>query len=100
MMKSIGTGLRKLASKLGLGLCVALGLLMMQAAAAPSTGSDSAQAASSAPEAGSWVAQWGPAIGARAPAIEAPDHTGATRTLADLAGENGLLLMLNRSADW
>ena len=44
--------------------------------------------------------QWGLPIGAVAPVIEAPDHTGAVRTLESLSGERGLLLFLNRSADW
>ena len=43
---------------------------------------------------------WGLPVGAEAPAIEARDQSGAVRTLASLAGEHGLLLMLNRSADW
>ncbi len=34
------------------------------------------------------------------PLLEAPDHTGTLRTLPDLAGEQGLLLFLSRSADW
>ncbi|MYE24253.1 MAG: hypothetical protein F4Y01_09955 [Gammaproteobacteria bacterium] len=43
---------------------------------------------------------WGPAVGSAMPAIDAPDHTGAPRALADLTGEGGLLLFVNRSADW
>ena len=43
---------------------------------------------------------WGPEIGSTPPLLEAPDQTGTVRTLADLAGEQGLLLFLNRSADW
>ena len=43
---------------------------------------------------------WGPVVGSAMPAIDAPDHTGASRALADLAGEKGLLLFVNRSADW
>lgn len=42
---------------------------------------------------------WGPAIGARVD-ISALDDAGRERTLADLSGEKGLLLFLNRSADW
>jgi hypothetical protein len=34
------------------------------------------------------------------PVLEAPDQTGTVRTLDDLAGDHGLLLFLNRSADW
>lgn len=43
---------------------------------------------------------WGPEIGTELPILEAPDQTGTIRTLADLTGEQGLLLFLNRSADW
>ena len=43
---------------------------------------------------------WGPAVGSAMPPIDAPDHTGAPRALADLTGTNGLLLFVNRSADW
>lgn len=42
---------------------------------------------------------WGPAIGARV-VIGALDDAGRERTLADLSGNKGLLLFLNRSADW
>ena len=43
---------------------------------------------------------FGPAIGAAIPAISAPDQTGATRTLASLTGENGIVLLVTRAADW
>ena len=43
---------------------------------------------------------WGPALNTPMPLLAAPDHTGRTRSLGDLAGEHGLLLFLNRSADW
>ena len=43
---------------------------------------------------------WGPAVGSQLPVLEAPDQTGTIRTLDDLSGEQGLLLFLNRSADW
>jgi peroxiredoxin len=42
----------------------------------------------------------GPAVGATLPAISAQDETGATRTLASLAGENGTVLLVTRAADW
>jgi len=42
----------------------------------------------------------GPAVGATVPAISAPDETGATRTLASLAGPNGTVLLVTRAADW
>lgn len=47
-----------------------------------------------------YAADWGPEIGSTLPVLEAPDQTGTTRVLDDLAGDNGLLLFLNRSADW
>ncbi len=43
---------------------------------------------------------WGPAIGSALPVLDAPDQSGARRTLADLSGDQGLLLFLSRSADW
>ena len=46
-------------------------------------------------------APFGPSVGTNiAEVIAAPDSTGATRTFADLAGENGLVLNFNRSVDW
>ena len=47
-----------------------------------------------------YVAEWAPPIGSVMPAISAQDHTGQARTSEDLAGENGMLIFLNRSADW
>ena len=44
--------------------------------------------------------EWGPAVGSAMPTIDAPDHAGARRGLDDLTGERGLLLFVNRSADW
>ena len=43
---------------------------------------------------------WGPAVGTQVPVLEARDQSGQLRTLGDLAGEQGLLLFMNRSADW
>ena len=43
---------------------------------------------------------WGPEPGSTLPLLEAPDQTGTLRSLADLTGDQGLLLFLNRSADW
>lgn len=43
---------------------------------------------------------FGPGVGATIPAISAPDETGATRTLASLAGERGTVLLITRAADW
>jgi len=45
-------------------------------------------------------AQWGPALGTDMPPIASFDQEGVQRELADLSGEQGLLLFLNRSADW
>jgi hypothetical protein len=42
----------------------------------------------------------GPAVGSRVPDFALPDQNGKLRTLADLAGPNGLLLVFTRSADW
>lgn len=54
--------------------------------------------------AGSLLAQaadgTGPAKGARIPDFQAVDQHGQPRTFEDLTGENGLLLLFFRSADW
>jgi hypothetical protein len=42
----------------------------------------------------------GPAIGEKVPQFALPDQHGQTRTLNDLMGTNGLLLVFSRSADW
>ena len=47
-----------------------------------------------------YSAGWGPAVGTAMPTLAAPDQTGTERRLADLSGDQGLLLFLNRSADW
>jgi len=47
-----------------------------------------------------YVDEWGPAIGSSVPPLEVSDQDGRMRTLDDLSGEQGLLLFLNRSADW
>lgn len=47
-----------------------------------------------------YSAQWGLAVGTKLPVLEALDQDGATRTFGDLAGEHGLLMFINRSADW
>jgi hypothetical protein len=39
-------------------------------------------------------------VGERAPAFALSDHHGENRTLTDLAGERGLLLVFARSANW
>lgn len=43
---------------------------------------------------------WGPATGSQLPVLEAYDQAGQLQTLASLSGDQGLLLFLNRSADW
>jgi len=47
-----------------------------------------------------YVDLWGPELGTEVPLLDAVDHTGERRRLADLAGPRGLLLFLVRSADW
>ncbi len=47
-----------------------------------------------------YVNEWAPPVGSPMPLLDAPDHTGSQRNLASLSGEQGLLLFLNRSADW
>ena len=44
--------------------------------------------------------KWGPEVGSSSPLVAAPDHRGITQSLSTLAGENGLLLVFNRSVDW
>jgi len=50
--------------------------------------------------AGDYAQSWGPPVGTAAPTILANDQDGVSRDLGSLAGENGLLLVLSRSADW
>ena len=47
-----------------------------------------------------YVNKWGPEVGSSSPLVAAPDHRGITQSLSTLAGENGLLLVFNRSVDW
>jgi hypothetical protein len=47
-----------------------------------------------------YVSEWGPEVGTSSPLLAAPDHRGTTQSLSTLAGENGLLLIFNRSVDW
>lgn len=42
----------------------------------------------------------GPAIGAKVPEFTLFDQAGRSRSLHDLMGPNGLLLVFSRSADW
>lgn len=47
-----------------------------------------------------WV--WAPdfEVGDKLPEISAPDQNGSVKTLADLSGEAGMVLVLSRSFDW
>ena len=51
-------------------------------------------------DAGGYAAAWGPVVGTRLPLLAAQDHDGQPRDLENLAGRQGLLLFLYRSADW
>lgn len=44
--------------------------------------------------------QTGPAIGAKVPDFQLPDQRGQLRSLQQLMGPKGLLLVFSRSADW
>jgi hypothetical protein len=44
--------------------------------------------------------EWGPADGSTVQLLEAYDQDGELQTLDSLSGSQGLLLFLNRSADW
>jgi hypothetical protein len=44
--------------------------------------------------------QTGPAVGAKVPDFILPDQHGVPRSLRDLTGPNGLLLIFSRSAGW
>lgn len=43
---------------------------------------------------------FGPAVGDHLPAMSAPDQSGVSRTVSDLGGERGLVLLVARAADW
>jgi hypothetical protein len=43
---------------------------------------------------------WGPQVGSQLPLLQATDQAGNQRKLENVAGPNGLLLFLSRSADW
>ncbi len=57
---------------------------------------------------GAWAAQgaadyvdvWGPPLDSHLPLLEAVDQHGQPQNLESLAGDQGLLLFLVRSADW
>jgi hypothetical protein len=42
----------------------------------------------------------GPEVGAKVPDFTLPDQSGRSRSLQDLMGPNGLLLVFSRSANW
>jgi hypothetical protein len=42
----------------------------------------------------------GPEIGEKVPDFTLPDQSGRLRSVSDLAGPDGLLLVFSRSADW
>jgi peroxiredoxin len=46
------------------------------------------------------VQRLGPQVGETVPAFSLTDHTGTVRTLADVLGAKGALLVFSRSADW
>jgi len=77
------------------------GLCFVASATAGAT-AGAAAGASAAPQAdaGGYAAAWGPAVGTRLPLLAAQDHDGRPRDLENLAGRQGLLLFLYRSADW
>ncbi|MGE0596902.1 MAG: peroxiredoxin family protein [Hyphomonadaceae bacterium] len=43
---------------------------------------------------------FGPQVGGTLPALEANDQDGALRSVASLSGQNGLVLLVTRAADW
>ena len=69
------------------------GMRLAALATAAALFSTMASAASNTPSAG-------PARGAVVPPFEATDQYGDSRDFDSLAGENGLLLLFFRSADW
>ena len=44
--------------------------------------------------------QTGPAVGSKVPDFALDDQNGQRRSLPDLTGPNGMLLVFTRSADW
>ena len=49
-----------------------------------------------------WSADWASdlKVGSATPGIDAKDQFGKDRTLANLKGDKGLVLLFSRSADW
>jgi hypothetical protein len=44
--------------------------------------------------------EYGPPVGAKMPAFELPDQDGHARSLANVLGPKGALIVFYRSADW
>ena len=70
--------------RLGLARLLVLGCTLLTAGAAV---------------AAEYADSWGPNLGAQI-SLDAPDQSGQPRSVADLSGEKGLLIVLLRSADW
>ncbi|MCE2461964.1 MAG: hypothetical protein J4F38_14465 [Pseudomonadales bacterium] len=83
----MGTQRAAAAAMAVVGLVAATGI----AAGEASTGSDGSDA---------YQDGWGPSVGDTIPSIAAEDRDGNLRDLASLRGENGLLLVVSRSAVW
>ncbi len=60
----------------------------------------SAQAQSAIEAASESASQFGPVVGAVAPPFSVSDATGQIRTVADLSGEEGVVIYFNRSLGW
>lgn len=74
-------------------LCLTAGAHAQDADAPTDAVQDAVSATAAAPIAG-------PVVGAPAPDLSLPDATGATRTLADLSGEQGVAVVFVRAAAW
>lgn len=70
------------------------------AAAGAETTADTGGPVQTETDAGGYAEVWGPPAGTRLPLLAAQDQDGQPRHLEDLAGGQGLLLFLYRSADW
>ena len=49
---------------------------------------------------GDYADAWGPSLNAPIPLLAASDQNGELQDIASLTGENGLLVLFNRSAVW
>jgi hypothetical protein len=79
-------------------LTVLLGSAVLAAALAISLGAGGQQPLPARPAID--VQRLGPQVGDIVPAFSLPDHTGTLRSLADVLGAKGGLLVFSRSADW